>query len=63
MHGIITPTKSVQSDYLCECVTLLSSAFGFAGRVAEGKDDWAFIEGSHVCDDLLGEGSGYSCHT
>lgn len=51
------------SEYLCKYITLLSSAFSFAGRVAEGKNDWAFIERSHVPDDLLWEGSCNSCHT
>lgn len=50
-------------QYLCECVTALGGAFCFAGRVAEGEDDWAFVEGSHVCDDLLGEGPGNRRHT
>lgn len=52
-----------EREYLREGVTLVSSAFSFAGRVAEGKNDWALIEGSHICDDLLGEGSSNSRHT
>lgn len=59
----ITAMKKVLREYLCDGVTLLSSAFSFAGRVTEGEDDWPLIEGSHVCDDLHSEGSGNGCHT
>lgn len=51
--GIKTTIQSILSEYLCKHITLLSSAFSFAGRVAEGKDDRVFIERSHVPDDLL----------
>lgn len=50
-------------QHLCECIALFSSTFSFAGRVAEGKDDGAFIERGHVPDDLFREGSSNSCHT
>lgn len=50
-------------QHLCECIALFSSTFSFAGRVAEGKDDGAFIERGHVPDDLLREGSSNSCYT
>lgn len=50
-------------DYLGEGVALLSSALSLTGGVAEGKDDWTFIEGRHVPDYLFREGSGNSCHT
>lgn len=50
-------------QYLCEGVTLLSSALGLAGWVAEREDDWALVEGGHVSDDLLGEGSGHCSHS
>lgn len=49
--------------HLCECVALLSCALSFAGWVAEGKDNWSLIEGSHVPDDLLRESSSNSCNT
>ena len=49
--------------YLCERVTLLSGAFGLAGWVAEGKNDGTLVEGGHVLDDLLGEGSSDGRHT
>ena len=51
------------SEHLCDRVALLSSTFSFAGWVAQGKDDRAFIKGGHVPDNLLGEGSGNSRHT
>lgn len=50
-------------EHLCVRVALFSRTFSFAGWVAESKDDRALIEGSHVPDDLLREGSGNSCHT
>lgn len=61
--GTTTGTQITSGEYLCEGVTLLSSALGLAGRVAECKNDWALIEWGHVSDDPLGEGSGYSSHT
>lgn len=53
----------VWKRYLCQRVALLGRALGLAGRVAEGKDDWLLIEGSHIPNDLLGEGSSNRCHT
>lgn len=50
-------------QYLCEGVTLLSSALGLAGWVAEREDDWALVERGHVSDDLLGEGTGHCSHS
>lgn len=47
-------------NYLSDGVTLLSSALGLAGWVAEGENDWALVERGHVSDDLLGEGSSHS---
>lgn len=49
--------------YLCEGVTLLGSALGLAGWVAEREDDWALVERGHVSDDLLGEGAGHRSHS
>jgi len=43
--------------HLSECVGLFRSAFSLAGRVAQGEDDWMFIEARHVTDDALCEGS------
>lgn len=50
-------------NYLSDGVTLLCSALGLAGWVAEGENDWALVERGHVSDDLLGEGSGHSGHS
>lgn len=61
--SVIMIPQHPEREYLCECVTLLSSTFSFAGWVAEGKDDWALIEGSHIPDDLFSEGSSNSSHT
>lgn len=38
-------------------VALLSCALGLAGGVAQGKDDRVLVEGGHVPQDLLREGS------
>lgn len=42
---------------LGDLVTLLSRALGLAGGVAQGKDDRALVEGGHVLQNLLREGS------
>lgn len=53
----------VWSWYFCQRVALLGGTLSLAGWVAEGKDDWTLVEGSHISDDLLGEGSGDRCYT
>lgn len=58
-----TQSKVRWGQYLCEGVTLLSSALGLAGWVAEREDDWALVERGHVSDDLLGEGTGHCSHS
>lgn len=58
-----TAYGSVLGQYLSEGVTLLRSALGLAGWVAEREDDWALVERGHVSDDLLGEGSGHCSHS
>lgn len=42
---------------LSDLVALLSCALSLAGGVAQGKDDRALVEGSHVPQNLLREGS------
>lgn len=42
---------------LGDLVALLSRALGLAGGVAQGKDDRALVEGGHVPQNLLREGS------
>lgn len=42
---------------LSDPVALLSCALGLAGGVAQGKDDRALVEGGHVPQNLLREGS------
>lgn len=42
---------------LSNLVAFLSCALGLAGGVAQGKDDWALVEGGHVPQNLLREGS------
>lgn len=42
---------------LSDPVALLSRALGLAGGVAQGKDDRALVEGGHVPQNLLREGS------
>lgn len=53
----------VWSRYFCQRVALLGGALSLAGWVTEGKDDWTLVEGSHISDDLLGEGSSDRCCT
>lgn len=47
--------KAERSVYISECVGVLCCAFCLSGRVAQGKDDWSFVQGSHGLDDVVGE--------
>lgn len=49
--------------YICQSVGLLCCALCFIGWVAQGKDDWPFIQGSHGLDDIMGKQTSSSCHT
>lgn len=50
-------------DYIGELIALLGCALCFAGGVAQGEDDGPLVEGRHVLDDLLSEGSADGRHT
>lgn len=55
--------KEERTVYISECVGVLCCALCFIGWVAQGKDDWSFVQGSHDLDDIGGEQTSSSWHT
>ena len=56
-HTLKRTSTGKDSSALGDPVALLSCALSLAGGVAQGKDDRALMEGSHVPQNLLREGS------
>lgn len=54
-------SPAVAPSYLLKCLSI--GAFALAGRVAQGEDDGAVIEGTHGINNLLVEGLGNCGHT
>ena len=49
--------------YISPSVSLFCGAFCLGGWIAQSKDNWSVIKGSHSLDNFFSECSSHGCHT